>query len=269
MNTIPVSVGILTFNSARTLERALESVKACEDIIICDGGSTDDTLDIARRYGARVIVQDASFKRPDGRLADYSGVRNQCLAAARHPYFLYIDSDEAASQELIEMLAHIATNGVEDGYRVPIRMWMGTRMIEHSSNYPGYQYRILRTDRGIMFRKPVHERPVFPLPPDPTKTTLTSPWYVFLEHDYVKHYMDRNWKFVEMEKGRHMDMGLLRFLVSIVPRNLRSIAGVILRTVRDRLCHRWSTCMPLSVEWGRVRYHLALIRVIGLNIRHL
>lgn len=269
MNSIPVSVGILTFNSARTLKRVLESVRACDDIIICDGGSTDGTLDIAREYGARIIAQDAAFKRSDGRLADYSGVRNQCLLAARHPYFLYIDSDEAASPDLIEALARIATSGTKDGYRIPIRMHIDGCMVEHSSNYPGYQYRIVRTDRGVVFVKPVHERPVFKSAPDPRQTTIDAPWYVYLEPDYVEHYLTRNWKFVEMERERHADMGLGQFLFAVIPRNLRSAAGVILRTIRDRMCYPWKTCMPLSVEWGRVRYHLALIRAIGANIRHL
>ncbi|TSD05058.1 MAG: putative glycosyl transferase [Parcubacteria group bacterium Greene0714_7] len=266
---IPVSVGILTFNSARTLKRALESIKMCDDIIICDGGSTDETLSLAHEYGARIIEQGATFKRVDGRLADYSGVRNQCLAVARHPYFLYIDSDEAASPELIETLTRIATSGIEDGYRIPIRMWIGERMIEHSSNYPGYQYRIVRTDRGILFKKPVHERPVFTNTIDVNRTTLDAPWHVYLEQDYIERYMERNWKFVEIERERHADMGLVRFLFAVVPRNLRSATGVILRTIHDRARYPWSTCMPLSVEWGRVRYHLALITVIGANIRHL
>ncbi len=266
---IPVSVGILTFNSERVLSRALESVRECDDIIICDGGSTDGTLDIARRSGAHIIEQDDAFKRADDRLADYSGVRNQCIAVARHPYFFYIDSDETASPELIETLARIATSGTEDGYRIPIRMWIGERVIEHSSNYPGYQYRIVRTDRGISFKKPVHERPVFTNVLDVKRTTLDAPWYVYLEQDYIERYMDRNWKFVEIERERHADIGLVRFLFAVVPRNLRSAAGVMLRTIHDRARYPWSTCMPLSVEWGRVRYHLALIRVIGMSISHL
>src|SRR5258706_210174 len=98
--TIPVSVGILTFNSARTLERALRSVSECEDIIVCDGGSKDETRAIAEKYGARIVEQNRAFKRADGRLADYSGARNQCLAAAKRRWFFYIDSDEEASPEL-------------------------------------------------------------------------------------------------------------------------------------------------------------------------
>ena len=52
---INATVGILTFNSGKVLRRALESVSDFDDILLCDGGSTDDTLEIARAVGARVM----------------------------------------------------------------------------------------------------------------------------------------------------------------------------------------------------------------------
>lgn len=265
---IPCTVGILTFNSAATLRRALESVRACEDIVVCDGGSVDDTCAIAREYGCRIIEQHAAYKREDGRLADYSGVRNQCLSVARHPYFFYIDSDESASPELIVEMRRIAREGQEDGYRIPIRMWIGTRMIEHSSNYPGYQYRIVRTDRGVYFKKPVHERPEFPRALDVSRTTVRAPWYVYLEPEYIEHYLRRNWKFVELERQRNAGISIVEYFTKVVPINLRSIMGIALRTIRNRMLYPWKSCMPLSVELGRIRYHLALIRVIGAQVLH-
>ena len=94
---ISATVGILTFNSEKTLERALESVKDFAEILICDGGSTDSTREIAARYGAKVIQQDARFKNADGRLRDWGGVRQQMLESASNEWFLYIDSDETIS----------------------------------------------------------------------------------------------------------------------------------------------------------------------------
>ena len=49
---------MLTYNSEKTLRRALESVKDFDDIILCDGDSTDQTHAIAAEYGARVVRQD-------------------------------------------------------------------------------------------------------------------------------------------------------------------------------------------------------------------
>jgi len=54
---IPASVGILTLNSGKTLRRALNSLTDFAEIIVCDGNSTDDTLEIAREYGAKIIRQ--------------------------------------------------------------------------------------------------------------------------------------------------------------------------------------------------------------------
>src|SRR6185436_17159414 len=128
-----------------------ESVREFDDIVICDGGSTDDTLAIALEFGATIITQDAQFKNANGTLRDYAGVRNQCLDAAKHDWFLYIDSDETISEGLrdeIRTVANEATPQMQNSeesprkplaYKVPIKIVMDGRIIQHSSNYPGYQ----------------------------------------------------------------------------------------------------------------------------------
>jgi len=259
MEKIACTVGILTRNSEKTLRRALDSVVEFEEILICDGGSTDTTLDIAADYGCRLLKQDLRYTDQDGRIVDYAGVRNQCLRAARHPWFLYIDSDEAASPELVAEIRKVVAEGSGcDGFRIPERMILMGRMIEHSSNYPGYQFRFLRTDREIYFKKPVHERPVFTQVPAKT-CTLAGPWYVFWEREDIYNYMSRNKKYIALEVGRSSDRTLRTFVSSYLPRNIRSILGIAARTFAARFMHPPRKCMPLVVEWGRIRYHLRLI----------
>ncbi len=109
---ISCTIAVLTFNSGKTLERALESAKDFAEILVCDGGSTDGTLLIAERYGARVLPQDARFKDREGRIMDFSGVRNQTLSAAKYDWFFYLDSDELLTPELVtELDGLIRTNG--------------------------------------------------------------------------------------------------------------------------------------------------------------
>ena len=100
MEKIPVTIGILTFNSVKTLARCLESVKDFKDILIADGGSTDDTLAIAGRYGARTITQSQVWKP----IVDFSLERNRLLDGAREDWFFYIDSDETVSPELAQAM---------------------------------------------------------------------------------------------------------------------------------------------------------------------
>ncbi|MFM1747508.1 MAG: hypothetical protein RLZZ188_1174, partial [Verrucomicrobiota bacterium] len=47
------SVLILTLNEEEDLPGCLESVAGCDDVVILDSGSTDQTLAIARAAGAR------------------------------------------------------------------------------------------------------------------------------------------------------------------------------------------------------------------------
>ena len=51
---INASVGILTLNSSKSLFKCLNSVKYFNEIIIFDGGSTDSTLNIAKKFKCRI-----------------------------------------------------------------------------------------------------------------------------------------------------------------------------------------------------------------------
>lgn len=187
MDRIPATVGILTFNSGSTLRRALESVRDFEEVVVCDGDSTDDTLDIAREFGAKVVMQDGAYKNADGTLKDYGGVRNQLLSAASHDWFLYIDSDETISDGLREEIRQAVTHSTGAlVYRVPIGIMMDGRYLKHSSNYPGYQTRFFNKRSGARFIRPVHERIEFG---DDIKVgTFKHPWYVHTTREFWNTY---------------------------------------------------------------------------------
>ena len=51
-----ISVVINTYNAEQHLEQVLEAVKGFDEILICDMESTDHTLDIAQKYGCRIVT---------------------------------------------------------------------------------------------------------------------------------------------------------------------------------------------------------------------
>ena len=53
----PLTVTIIALDAARVLSRCLESVRWADEILVLDSGSSDDTVAVARRFGARVIEQ--------------------------------------------------------------------------------------------------------------------------------------------------------------------------------------------------------------------
>ena len=144
-NKIQASVYILTRNSARTLGRVFESVKDFEDIVVCDGGSDDDTLKIAHAYGANIFSQPQNCLTAEGYIADFACIRTDCLNSAKYDWVLYIDSDEAASPGLVQEIRSVVEGSAAetfDVYEVPTSYQrIDGRMIKYSSNFPGYQCR--------------------------------------------------------------------------------------------------------------------------------
>jgi glycosyltransferase involved in cell wall biosynthesis len=94
-----ISVLIRTFNSGQTLERVLAALPLVEgdELVVVDSGSTDTTLAISSRAGARVI-------QPEG-LFNYSKSLNAGFAAARNPWVLVLSSHcIPASNQMLEWL---------------------------------------------------------------------------------------------------------------------------------------------------------------------
>src|ERR1700744_4008227 len=92
MNDTTLGVAIITKNAARRLDDCLRAVSFADEIVIVDSGSTDDTLDIPRAHGARVI------ETPDW--PGFGPQKNRALDALATTWVLSIDSDEIVSPEL-------------------------------------------------------------------------------------------------------------------------------------------------------------------------
>src|SRR6185295_2035582 len=93
----PISILLPTFNSAATVRETLESVKWADEILIVDSFSTDQTLDICREYGARIIQHE---------YLNSARQKNWAAPQCKHEWVLQIDTDEtleAGTREEIEV----------------------------------------------------------------------------------------------------------------------------------------------------------------------
>jgi len=213
-NKIKCSVGILTFNSGKTLKRALESVKDFDDIVMCDGGSIDDTLEIAKQYNCNILLQDDRFKDEKGALIDYSGARNQLLNTAKYDWFLFIDSDEYLSLGIVSEIKSI----VENIYTKPCVYWVPRKyvlegeVIECASTYPNKQIRFFYKDTTVGFIKKIHER--IKLKEHTNVLTLKNVMFVPLEEDVsvLKCKWDR---YIKLEVERRGNITLDKCIKAI------------------------------------------------------
>ena len=83
-----MSVTVITLNEAAHLEAALESVRWADEIVVVDSGSTDGTVDIAKRFTSNVVVRE---------WPGYSAQKQFASTLASHYWILSIDADERVS----------------------------------------------------------------------------------------------------------------------------------------------------------------------------
>jgi glycosyltransferase involved in cell wall biosynthesis len=149
-----LSVVIIAKNEEVRLGLALESVRFADEIIVLDSGSSDGTVDLARRYTDKVFVA-----------ADWKGFgvqKNRALSHANGDWVLSIDADEQVSDDLrSEILAAIVAP-VADVYEIPRRSSYCGRQIRHSGWWPDYNPRLFRRGTIRFSDDKVHERLSFP-----------------------------------------------------------------------------------------------------------
>ena len=108
----PLSVVVITLNNAATLEACLAGVDWADEIVVLDSGSTDDTLAIARRHGARVAVHPFD---------EFGPQKQRAIDMASHDWILNLDADEVLSPASRAVIERALTNPRYAGFRLPRR----------------------------------------------------------------------------------------------------------------------------------------------------
>ncbi len=107
MNDKKISVVLATFNEEKNLKDCLESIKdITDDIVIVDGTSTDRTVEIAKRYNARIVI---TKNHPIFHIN-----KQKAIDLAKHEWILQLDADERVSKELAKEIIALAEMNEEE-----------------------------------------------------------------------------------------------------------------------------------------------------------
>jgi glycosyltransferase involved in cell wall biosynthesis len=105
-----LSLSMIVKNEGKYLRDCLASVEGTADeIVVIDTGSTDDTLDIAREYNAKIFQFDW--------IDDFSAARNYALSKTTGDWVLYLDADERLSAGSKEEINKIKLRKGKEGVR--------------------------------------------------------------------------------------------------------------------------------------------------------
>lgn len=168
-NTTPYTSGSITCcmiacNESLYLERCFNSIKnLCNEFILVDTGSTDDTIILARKLGFKIYHYDWNN--------DFSAPRNYSISKAKSEWILIIDPDEVISKKDHFKIKHLISQNKVLAFQMITRNYtQNTRETGFifnkkdytiGANYPGYiestKTRLFKNGHGIHFRGCWHE----------------------------------------------------------------------------------------------------------------
>ena len=139
---LPVSVIIPVRNEARNLSRCLESLRGAGEIYVIDSGSTDETADIARAFGAKVV----QFDYPGGWPKKRQWAMDTLPLA--YDWILLLDADEVLTPDSVEEIRQAVQDPGYDGYYFTFRTYFLGRVLRHGEASFHTSSRLLRRGKG-------------------------------------------------------------------------------------------------------------------------
>ena len=153
MDKLPISVVVLAKNEENRIADCLRSVLGwADEIIVVDDESTDNTKDIAKSLGAKVLLKKMDI---EGRH------RNWAYSQAANDWVLSLDSDERMTEALKdEIKRELFSDPQISVFIMPRKNYIGDYWIRGGGLYPAAQMKLFRKDKFKWEEAEVHPRSI-------------------------------------------------------------------------------------------------------------
>lgn len=146
-----LSVTIITLNEEKNIEICLKSLKNLDaEVIIVDSGSVDRTLEIAKKYKAKIYYR---------KFDNFANQKNWAVSRTSKDWILSVDADEIIPEELVKEILEVIQNGKYAGFLIPRRNFILGAEIKHSRWSPDKHIWLWKKSEGH-WEGEVHEEVV-------------------------------------------------------------------------------------------------------------
>ena len=165
-----ISVIIIAKNEEKMIRTCLESIKFADEIIVADNGSTDKTVEVAKKYTDKVMNFNGQ---------DFAELRNKAMEKTTGEWVLYVDADERVleplKEEILKQVEYAPLRGQDDkcsAYAVSRRNIIFGREVSYSPYKKDWVIRLFKRSDFEKWSGKVHETPHFKGKLDYTKNAL-------------------------------------------------------------------------------------------------
>ena len=143
-----VSAAIITHDSGPALDRCLATLEFCDEVLVLDQHSTDETAAVCARHGARLEQTE---------WLGFGPTKQKAADLCRNRWVLSIDSDELVTPELRAAILALPDQPEPAAFAVNrLSRFLG-HWIRHGGWHPDWIVRLFDRDRAGFDSKPVHE----------------------------------------------------------------------------------------------------------------
>lgn len=148
-----ISATIITYNEEKNIARCIHNLQfICNEIIVLDSYSTDNTIKIAKKLGAKVYLQKF--------LGD--GLQKKKSAdLAQNDWILSIDADEILAENALQMIKNLDLQDSKIGYAFRRKNFLGNQWLK--SLYPDYKIRLYHRKVSYYKDSMIHSAVVSPV----------------------------------------------------------------------------------------------------------
>lgn len=202
-----IAVVILTKNEAANIERCLKSVTWTDEIVLVDDLSCDETVNIAKNYGARI------FSR---KLDDFASQREYGAGCATSQWVFSLDADEEVTPELAEEIKSVVRSGRHSAYQVAFKQHFFGKWLKHGGWYPAYRIRLYDRTR-CHWGKQIHEKIDSAEPVGRLKNAI-----VHYSHQTISQFLEMLNHYTDMEAQSRYQQGIRTNIGAVAGRPLRT-----------------------------------------------
>ena len=147
---IKITACIITLNEELSIRDCLKSISWCDEIIVIDSGSTDQTVSICEAEGCKVIYN---------KFDSFSSQRQFASDNASHDWILSIDADERLCDSLINEIKSAAKNGINEhaAYNIKFRTYVHGKLMNSCGMRKEKHIRLYNRKKARFANSSVHE----------------------------------------------------------------------------------------------------------------
>ncbi|WP_315817159.1 glycosyltransferase family 2 protein [Paraflavitalea speifideaquila] len=145
---LKISAVIITYNEEKIIRKTLQKLSWCDEIVIVDSYSTDNTVAICQEFGC-----DVYSRTFDG----YGSQKQYAIARATNDWVLCVDADEIPTDELVLEIRSISPDTAYAGFSFPMNLVFLDREFKHGKESGRHFLRLFNRQKGGVTNEQVHE----------------------------------------------------------------------------------------------------------------